>query len=969
MNKGGARSVATSIGGDGLRLVFSYDGRIQSVMGRAGELADTVHAARGFYLDNGYEQIPLTEISYGNGRLTCSTRGGQWAVFVMECRRDYLVFRLRELRGIPANNGFVLCFEVRGEGIQLLELDYMTEKRQEDGWAVIRFPYLYAGEINPLGGFVLYERQDEEQEDELLLTIWGEQGLPHPKTKKPWSVSTAREWVDDWCERFADRSQMIIHANCEEELYQFFPYLERMKAKQVYLFTDTWRSDPFWPQTGVNWALNERVFPRGVESLQTYAQALEKHGLKLMLHYVSGGIGFYDPVYVGERPDERLAGWGRMRLTKEILPQAKTVFARPEPGVELPFTFSSGLHSIRFPGLSNFFQWRYLQLENEILRFADVEVLEDGCWRFDGCIRGLFHTKEATHAPGTYGKGLLAPYDINFIPDNDSSLLDEIAQGYAGLINAAHIQHTEFDGGEIHVYEPWGYRKFTQKVYEALDHPVTAHDSSGHAPRSYFHYRLNRVRRLVEGDCSWGHINHHAHIKPYSHSRKATNFLDAHYCLSLGHVGTALGVALPEPMFGESLADLQGHGGTDTLLQTVVDWKEAAKCMPSQVHRFIEESFHPAKGYWKRYNSHRQADYLCRLLRHGESWRIVPTYVMRRRSGDISWQFAQEHGCLSPRQFLRAGEPVELENPVGAQVPKCLLQVLWHVDENGERVDARKLAEHMMNTTDPYAFFQETNLGEDTHEADPRPNLDITPRLSELTVTGDMSVSEGEGGLYLRYDNPRDEEILDDRMGASWKLPCDMRNHRGMAITVTGDASGAVLVIMAGRRDYAVKLDFRGEKTVVIPHGEAAWYNGDWGWRLQTKSTDYKTVEDFRIALGYVPAKTRVSVKLTSICALREEPVTLSHVFLHVGGGCLRLCSQGGIRSGDILYADGESAMLYDKNWFYRETLKIEAPAQAERGWNLCELGDEGTGHPFYELQLLVEGTPLEFTTPEEIAI
>ena len=66
------------------------------------------------------------------------------------------------------------------------------------------------------------------------------------------------------------------------------------------------------------------------------------------------------------------------------------------------------------------------------------------------------------------------------MPDNDSTLLGEVAENYASLLNRCLIEHVEFDGAEIHAHEGfWGYRKFATRVYEALDHPTTTHDSTG----------------------------------------------------------------------------------------------------------------------------------------------------------------------------------------------------------------------------------------------------------------------------------------------------------------------------------------------------------------------------------------------------------------------------------------------------------------------------------------------------------
>jgi len=92
-------------------------------------------------------------------------------------------------------------------------------------------------------------------------------------------------------------------------------------------------------------------------------------------------------------------------------------------------------------------------------------------------------TAASSHVEGEELAGLFASYGQNFVPGNDTSLLGEIAENYGGLLNRCLIEHVEFDGAEIHAHEGfWGYRKFASQVYQALDHPTTAHDSAGSRP-------------------------------------------------------------------------------------------------------------------------------------------------------------------------------------------------------------------------------------------------------------------------------------------------------------------------------------------------------------------------------------------------------------------------------------------------------------------------------------------------------
>ena len=59
-----------------------------------------------------------------------------------------------------------------------------------------------------------------------------------------------------------------------------------------------------------------------------------------------------------------------------------------------------------------------------------------------------------------------------------------------------------------------------------------------------------------------------------------------------------------------------------------------------------------------------------------DHYEIVPTRVLTRKTGDILWQHGQEHGAISPRQFIKPGEALPLENPDAAQPLQFILHVL-----------------------------------------------------------------------------------------------------------------------------------------------------------------------------------------------------------------------------------------------------------------------------------------------------
>ena len=259
-----------------------------------------------------------------------------------------------------------------------------------------------------------------------------------------------------------------------------------------------------------------------------------------------------------------------------------------------------------------------------------------------------------------------------------------MARNYASLLNRCSISHSEYDGAEIHCYNGgWGYRKFATRVYENLDHPVTAHDSSGLAPRCNFEYRLQQHPQTAGR-----HLPLHARelerpVQLASPSRVASTILDANFVLSQGHLGGAMGLCKPEPMFAVSDYALRTHGLSDRLIQTLLDWKAVSRLLTETQRAAIDRSFEPTTSRMPEHSHHVTSRFVQTVRKTEGGYQIVPVCVMTRKSGDIPWQQGQEHGALSPRQYIKPGDELILENPFGPQPAKFIIRVLWAFDPRG----------------------------------------------------------------------------------------------------------------------------------------------------------------------------------------------------------------------------------------------------------------------------------------------
>ncbi len=964
---GGAQAIELPAGT--FTLSFDNDGR-PAACHRKTDGADFLRAGdggQGFYLKApDTAPVRLNKLTLQpDGRLSArSDDDTKEVLFHVTHGQRHLALHVERVVGVPPERLEELHFDLNADPrLRVLALDYMTQADNWDYGVRVSWPaFWHRSPQDPLGGFAIYEKTDDNDEDATLLRLWVEEKLPHPRVAGAWTVERARQWIEDWQHRFADRGQLILAGKNITELHEGVEFAHRAGLKQIYLFTDTWRTDSFWPVTDLNWGVNRAVFPRGETDLREFSDFVRGQGMYLALHYVSGGIGLRDPLYVGRKPDRRFASWGGGRLAHEVGSADTTLIFQPAPGVVPP--------AQHHPAYPHFFEWNLLRVGDELVRIGFIEPEVDGTWTLKQCQRGQGSTKAVAHTPKEDAAGLLVAYGQNLVPDNDSTLLDEVAQNYAGLLNRCLIEHAEFDGAEIHAYEGrWGYGKFTTRVYEALDHPITAHDSGGSRPSAWFEYRLNSSQRLMRGSCAYTHGNYCVPVTLATPSRPATTLLDAHFMLSQGNYGGALGISKPEPMFGVTPQVLKAHGLTGQFVEALNNWREIDALLNEQQRKNINDTFAQPTGDAAKFNRHLCSPvvWVAKKSEDG-NYEIIPTRVLTRAAGDIRWQNGQEHGAISPRQFIKPGETLALENPEAAQPLQLILHVLpgFMPQAQAERAKAGNLP---VARTATEFFVAGNDAAASASGNATAKNVLLQPTNSQaIHAAGDTSIRLDGDALVLTASNPDNSRRIEiekhsrretDKL-PSWNVTVDMTHRRGLGMWVTGDNSGALLLVKLGHRDYVVPIDFTGRRYVEIPNGEVSWASSIWGWRMETKSADYSNVRTVEIGFGQLPAGKNATVKVEQLTALGEIPVALKNPVIHIGSGQLRV--QGDIGSGQFLqYTGGDKATLYDENWHQLDELPVEKNNDImPAGQATVTVTSEPTKPtPWLDVQFITTGTPM----------
>ena len=924
--------LAASLHGSELR--FAGDGRPAELrFGADGQnRVDAARPGNGFvvrvFVGADTKQVRLESVVARDGTLIVSgPRSSPRLTFAIHRHDRSVALLLERVEGLPTASLAAVHFEIitTGSDVRILPLDFMTRVEKRDHTLQVQFNHLWhraAGD--PLGGFALYAAGSDAEADDSLLELWCGENLPRPAVAEPWKLERARRWLDDYYARFKDMTTMILSAASERELYDLTEVAARHGIALIYLHTDTWRGE-YWPRDHSWLHVNEKVFPAGRADLRRYKDHLDSLGMKLALHTTCAGIGPFDPERIAAGVERNLASWCRGSLAGAIDAKSDTVTFRPAPGQDVPLVVR---HVANGPGLRTaVFETNYVRIDDEIVRVGAFEDTDRPVWTLRRCERGYGATNPAAHADGTEAVGLLCAYGQNFVPDNDSPLLGEMAREFAEFANEIRLDQLEYDAYENHGSTPWGPQKFSDAVARHLDHPVVTNTSSGRPVPANLELLFSRIRDINQ----FGYSTVNLSLQLDGH-RPATSLLDAWFELSsLAAKGVRrFQILKPEPMFGVTSEILATHGLVEELFEAFSLWREVVPLITDEQWQTLRKKLQP-------FGNHVQGKDLFQVRRAAHGYDVVPTRVMLRRHGDVPWRVGQEFGPVGPRQFCQPGDSFEVENPYSAQPAGFVIRVLPELAE-----------------LDPVAA--------DGNQ--PAAVVGLQPPATDIEQQRFATFVQDGEWLVMTAENPHGEPDLHEGELPGWRRDFSMAAGRGLAMEIDGDGSGAVVLLQLhgrGVRDYVVKVDFTGPRTVRIPSGEASWADGDWGWRFGAKSFDYATTVN-RVSLGFglIPARSSPRVRIKGLRPLRDVPSKLVRPVIRIGSGSLAV--DGAIETGCYLrYDGGDAATVYDKNWNSLRTLRVVSDGSLmPAGFAPVRIDvADGAPRPWLEVQTIVTGEPI----------
>jgi hypothetical protein len=231
------------------------------------------------------------------------------------------------------------------------------------------------------------------------------------------------------------------------------------------------------------------------------------------------------------------------------------------------------------------------------------------------------------------------------------------------------------------------------------------------------------------------------------------------------------------------------------------------------------------------------------------------------------------------------------------------------------------------------------NLVKEAPAADPSAQPAPSPTPAPTPVAGSTEIFQQDGFPIFTFEG-------------------NAQNARGVALTVTGDGSGAFLVVQVGpNKDYVVPIDFTGSKDIFIPIGEAARTTNRWGMRYHSRHSGYGGIGVVSIGFGRVSANTAPKVLIENLRIVGEKPSSIKNPVIHAGAGTLTI--EGEVKSDQYLwYQGGDSVGVYDLNWHQLATLPVKRENfEIDKGTSEFWInGESATPPPWFDVQFITKG-------------
>lgn len=685
--------------------------------------------------------------------------------------------------------------------------------------------------------------------DTLIQHVERDNGLPSPQLDGKW----VRESEP------IRRSYLFVIGMHEKDTDALIDYAKVGHFQTILILKNAWL------KTHGHYEINTRHFPDGRESFKRAVGKIHAAGLKAGVHLFGPSISAND-AYVTPVPDDRL-------LSVECPPLAEAIDAKGKilTVTEQPTTLPPARTRNRaFPGY-------HLRIGDELVRYADVDVGPP--FRFLGCQRGACGTRAAAHPAGAQVRGMLTMWRF-FMIDPDSTLLGELTDNFADVVNDCKLDMVYFDAsdGSGGAYLDTGYYldKCHLAHYRKFDHDVLYQTSTGTGRNLGWHFVARSASADGHGDIKW--------------------YLDQ-------RLNTILGMRRNCTYADVGWYGLDSGSRVDRLEYICAKCLGADGSISVQCNRSIFDSHPHARQIMEmigRYERCRLADYYpdpikAQLREKGKEFKLF-------EDGQGDWSLW--HAAYEPDRVI-----TRLDGK----------QNVWTIDNDRDEPCrlAIEITRDVRYTAGPDYDSPEAILLEDFEDLGPYALSEdnqfakyvlgahrvVTPEGPALQgVTQQLSLSTEDArlgqacGVYTATNST--VEMGWCGRGRRFAKPIDLSRCRGVAMWVHGDGQNEYLMIqfrdVAGRyHHWRRKIGHKGWKLIALPIAPHA-------------TIDWTKIEYLIFYYNNIPANTTVTCKIDGVKALPALTTTdrLSGLALTVNGA--RTDLPGELGKTETLTTDGQ---------------------------------------------------------------
>ncbi|MBM4089354.1 MAG: LamG domain-containing protein [Planctomycetes bacterium] len=738
-----------------------------------------------------------------------------------------------------------------------------------------------------------------------------DEGVLHSKLGGPFALDAEE-----------NRGSYVFAVVSEKDVDQWIDLARRAGIGTIHLIG--------WEKSLGHYEPRQDLFPNGLDGLKSAVEKMHAAGLRAGIHTLTGCIDPNDP-WVRPVPDPRLATDGTYTLASDINDADSDVPTAEPPGKHPTiWAYSSDGNCIR--------------IDDELILYSAIS--HDGKTGFFKCQRGAFGTKAAAHAKGAPVHHMFVRYGC-FVPDEESTLVDEVADAIAKLYNRCGLDQIYMDGAEA--MRGWyGIARMRQAIFARLTRPA-----------------------LVEASC-WDH-----HSWPF-HSR----------------IG-----AWDHPVWGlkrfadDHLRAVQQYR-RGSLLEAQLGWwvilgpsRDGPMETPDEIEYLsvkaighdVPLSFQNVTATGQPPNA-RQNEYLT-TIGNCERLRLANYFSdeVREKLRAERQEFRLAHTEQGQWQFL----PTDY---LAHKVTSLTDGSSEWVIENRHAAQPLKLRIHALYSALPYDDPQSLTLADFSSPTDFAAGPSAPKVRGAVASDGQPRVA-GEGCGRLSATNDGDSPVgAWTSASRQFEPNVDLTPYDAIGVWVHGDGKGELLNLQLTNLpeyfhtldDHYVKIDFQGWRycELLLRERDAAAYH-DYQWPYGAHCVLHRSplvrhaVNKLTLYLNNLPPGDAVSVQLSPLKALRTRKVVLRDPAVELGGK--RLVFPVDLESGmTIEFESMDDCRVYDERGALVRWLRPngEVPALLPGGNSVdfsCQ-GPEGLNSRA-EVTVITAGRPLQGRRPDrEIA-